>query len=96
MLRQLELEKILVEKLIQNNCVFIGIIIIFFDPQLANNFLGLFFASLMALSFGLAQVYSRELRNLDISLLNAYVALIGLSIEKKNEIRIKKVYKICW
>lgn len=37
---------------------FIGIIIIFFDPQLSNNFLGLFFASLMALSFGLAQVYS--------------------------------------
>ena len=58
---------------------FIGIIIIFFDPQLANNFLGLFFASLMALSFGLAQVYSRELRNLDISLLNAYVALIGFT-----------------
>jgi O-acetylserine/cysteine efflux transporter len=39
---------------------FIGILIIFFDPQLANNFLGLFFASLMALFFGLAQVYSRE------------------------------------
>ena len=33
----------------------------------------------MALSFGLAQVYSRELRNLDISLLNAYVALIGFT-----------------
>jgi len=56
---------------------FIGILIIFFDPLLANNFLGLFFASLMALSFGLSQVYSRELRNLDISLLNAFVGLIG-------------------
>ena len=31
----------------------------------------------MALSFGLSQVYSRELRNLDISLLNAFVGLIG-------------------
>ncbi len=59
---------------------FIGILIIFFDPQLANNFLGLFFASLMALSFGLAQVYSRELRNLDTSLLNAFVGLIGFII----------------
>ncbi len=59
---------------------FIGIIIIFFDPQLSNNFLGLFFASLMALSFGLAQVYSRELRNLDTSLLNASVGLFGFII----------------
>ena len=59
---------------------FIGILIIFFDPKLANNFLGLFFASLMALSFGLAQVYSRELRNLDTSLLNAFVGLIGFII----------------
>ena len=50
---------------------FIGILIIFFDPKLANNFLGLFFASLMALSFGLSQVYSRELRNLDVSLTSA-------------------------
>ena len=59
---------------------FIGILIIFFDPILANNFLGLFFASLMALSFGLAQVYSRELRNLDTSLLNAVVGLIGFLV----------------
>ena len=59
---------------------FIGILIIFFDPKLANNFLGLFFASLMALSFGLSQVYSRELRNLDISLLNAFVGLVGFLI----------------
>ena len=59
---------------------FIGVLIIFFDPKLANNFLGLFFASLMALSFGLAQVYSRELRNLDTSLLNAVVGLIGFLV----------------
>ena len=39
---------------------FIGIIIIFFDPKLVDNFLGLFFASLMALSFALAQVFSRK------------------------------------
>ncbi len=56
---------------------FVGIIIIFFDPKLANNFLGLFFASLMALSFGLAQVYSRELRELDTSTLNSFVGLFG-------------------
>ena len=59
---------------------FIGIIIIFFDPKLANNFLGLFFASLMALFFGLAQVYSRQLKDLDISLINAFTGLFGFVI----------------
>jgi len=59
---------------------FIGILIIFFDPKLANNLLGLFYASLMALSFGLAQVYSRKLRSLDISLTNAFTGLFGFII----------------
>ena len=73
-------ENISLKKWILIFSAFVGIIIIFFDPKLANNFLGLFFASLMALSFGLAQVYSRELRNLDTSLLNAFVGLIGFLI----------------
>jgi O-acetylserine/cysteine efflux transporter len=59
---------------------FIGIIIIFFDPKLTNNFLGLFFASLMALSFALAQVYSRKLRDLDVSLTNAFIGLFGFTV----------------
>ena len=59
---------------------FIGIVIIFFDPQIGNNFIGLFFASLMALFFGLAQVYSRQLKSLDTSLLNASIGLFGFVI----------------
>ena len=59
---------------------FIGILIIFFDPKLANNFLGLFFASLMALSFAFSQVFSRQLRDLDISLTNAFTGLFGFII----------------
>ena len=59
---------------------FIWVLIIFFDPQLANNLLGLFYAGLMALSFGLAQVYSRKLRSLDISLTNAFTGLFGFTI----------------
>ena len=59
---------------------FVGILIIFFDPKLANNFLGLFYAALMALSFGLAQVYSRQLKNLDVSLTNAFTGLFGFII----------------
>ena len=59
---------------------FVGILIIFFDPKLANNFLGLFYAALMALSFGLAQVYSRQLKDLDVSLTNAFTGLFGFVI----------------
>ncbi|MBD1174217.1 DMT family transporter [Pelagibacterales bacterium SAG-MED01] len=59
---------------------FIGILIIFFDPKLVDNFLGLFFASLMALSFAFAQVFSRKLRDLDISLTNAFTGLFGFII----------------
>ena len=59
---------------------FLGIIIIFFDPQLTENYLGLFFASLMALFFGLAQVYSRQLKELPISLINASTGLFGFII----------------
>ncbi|MDA9654528.1 DMT family transporter [Candidatus Pelagibacter sp.] len=59
---------------------FAGILIIFFDPKLANNFLGLFYAALMALSFGLAQVYSRQLKDLDVSLTNAFTGLFGFII----------------
>ena len=61
-------------------CAFFGILIIFFDPELANNILGLFYAGLMALFFGLAQVYSRKLKSLDVSLTNAFTGLFGFVI----------------
>jgi O-acetylserine/cysteine efflux transporter len=61
-------------------CAFFGIVIIFFDPELANNFLGLLYAGLMALFFGLAQVYSRQLKSLDVSLTNAFTGLFGFVI----------------
>ena len=59
---------------------FIGIVIIFFDPKLTENYLGLFFASLMALFFGLAQVYSRQLKELPISMINASTGIFGFVI----------------
>ena len=73
-------ENISTKKWILIFSAFIGILIIFFDPKLVNNFLGLFFASLMALSFALAQVYSRQLRDLDISLTNAFTGLFGFTV----------------
>ena len=59
---------------------FLGILIIFFDPKLTDNFIGLFYASLMALFFGLAQVYSRQLKELDTSLINASTGIFGFVI----------------
>ena len=59
---------------------FFGILIIFFDPKLSDNFLGLFYASLMALFFGLAQVYSRQLKELDTSIINVSTGLFGFVI----------------
>ena len=73
-------ENISLKKWILIFCSFFGIVIIFFDPELANNFLGLFYASLMALFFGLAQVYSRQLKSLAISLTNAFTGLFGFII----------------
>jgi O-acetylserine/cysteine efflux transporter len=59
---------------------FLGILIIFFDPKLTENYLGLFFASLMALFFGLAQVYSRQLKDLPVSTINASTGIFGFVI----------------
>jgi O-acetylserine/cysteine efflux transporter len=73
-------ENISFKKWILIFCAFFGIVIIFFDPELANNFLGLFYAGLMALFFGLAQVYSRQLKSLNVSLTNAFTGLFGFII----------------
>jgi O-acetylserine/cysteine efflux transporter len=73
-------ENISLKKWILVFCAFFGIVVIFFDPELANNFLGLFYAALMALFFGLAQVYSRQLKSLDVSLTNAFAGLFGFII----------------
>ena len=73
-------EKMSQKKWVLVFCAFFGIVIIFFDPELANNFLGLFYAGLMALFFGLAQVYSRQLKSLDVSLTNDFTGLFGFII----------------
>jgi O-acetylserine/cysteine efflux transporter len=73
-------ENISLKKWILIFCAFFGIVIIFFDPELANNYLGIFYAGLMALFFGLAQVYSRQLKSLDVSLTNAFTGLFGFII----------------
>tara|TARA_B100000575_G_C23108890_1_gene640318 strand:- start:30 stop:851 length:822 start_codon:yes stop_codon:yes gene_type:complete len=83
---------------------FFGIIIIFFDPKLSENYIGLFFASLMALFFGLAQVYSRQLNKLPISLINASTGIFGflilmsisLTIEGNPYLNVKQINFESW
>tara|TARA_B100000700_G_scaffold255797_1_gene288734 strand:+ start:207 stop:1064 length:858 start_codon:yes stop_codon:yes gene_type:complete len=73
-------ENISFKKWIYLILAFIGIIIVFFDPELKNNLLGLFFASLMALFFAVAQVYSRQLKELSLTMLNAYTGFFGFLV----------------
>ena len=73
-------ESISAKKWIYVILAFVGIIIVFFDPELKNNLLGLFFASLMALFFAVAQVYSRQLKELSLTMLNAYTGFFGFLV----------------
>ena len=56
--------------------------LIFFDPNLANNFLGLFFASLMALFFGLihGMDFSNYFKALIMSPDEIVIPLLGFNI----------------
>ena len=56
---------------------FIGVFLIGFDPLLKNELLPLFLITLMAFFYGAAQVFSRYLKDLDVTLTNGYMGLIG-------------------
>jgi len=56
---------------------FFGIFLIGFDPLLKNEFMALILMSFMAFFYGAAQVFSRYLKDLKVTLTNAYMGLIG-------------------
>ena len=56
---------------------FFGIILIGFDPNIVNEILGILLICCMALFYGLAQVFSRYLKELDVKFTNAFMGLIG-------------------
>ncbi len=56
---------------------FFGIFLIGFDPLLKNELVSLILITLMAFFYGAAQVFSRHLKNLNVSLTNGYMGLIG-------------------
>ena len=56
---------------------FLGIILIAFDPKIVEEILGMLFISAMAFFYGLSQVFSRYLNELDVKFTNAFMGLVG-------------------
>ena len=59
---------------------FIGIILIGFDPKLVNNLLALFFTTIMAFFYSVANVSSRQIKNVSVVITNGFMSLTGLII----------------
>ncbi len=56
---------------------FIGILLIGFDPKIADEILGLFLICCMAVFYALAQVFSRYLKELDVKFTNGFMGIVG-------------------
>tara|TARA_B100001540_G_scaffold156125_1_gene138255 strand:- start:359 stop:1180 length:822 start_codon:yes stop_codon:yes gene_type:complete len=59
---------------------FSGIILIGFDPKIADEILGFLLICCMALFYASAQVFSRYLKELDVKFTNAFMGLIGFIV----------------
>ena len=59
---------------------FSGIILIAFDPELKNENIALLLISFMAIFYGGSQVFSRHLKDLDVTLTNAFMGLLGFIV----------------
>jgi len=59
---------------------FFGITLIAFDPKIVNEILGILLICCMAFFYGLAQVFSRQLKDLDVKFTNAFMGLTGCTI----------------
>ncbi|MDC0125316.1 DMT family transporter [Candidatus Pelagibacter sp.] len=56
---------------------FVGIFLIGYDPNLKGEILALFYTTIMALCYALAQVFSRYLKDLDVKLTNTFMGITG-------------------
>ena len=59
---------------------FLGIVLLAFDPKVAEEFLGALLIFAMAFFYGLSQVFSRYLKDLDVKFTNAFMGLVGFII----------------
>ena len=70
-------EKVSLKKWILIFVSFFGVVLIGFDPLLKNELIALFLISGMAFFYASAQVFSRYLKNIDVTLTNSYMSLFG-------------------
>ena len=59
---------------------FLGIVLIGFDPKIADEILGFLLICCMALFYASSQVFSRYLKELDVKFTNAFMGLIGFIV----------------
>ena len=59
---------------------FFGIVLIAFDPKISEEILATLLIFAMAFFYGLSQVFSRYLKDLDVKFTNAFMGLVGFII----------------
>ena len=59
---------------------FLGIVLIAFDPKISEEILATLLIFTMAFFYGLSQVFSRYLKELDVKFTNAFMGLVGFII----------------
>jgi len=70
-------EKVSIKKWVLIFISFFGIILLGFDPLIRNEIFALFLITLMAFFYASAQVFSRYLKDLEVTLTNAVMGLVG-------------------
>jgi len=59
---------------------FLGVVLIAFDPKISEETLSILLIFVMAFFYGLSQVFSRYLKELDVKFTNAFMGLVGFII----------------
>ena len=59
---------------------FIGILLISFDPKILDEIIGTFLVFGMAFFYGLSQVFSRYIKDLDVKFTNSFMGLVGFLV----------------
>jgi len=73
-------ESISIKKWILIFASFFGIVLIAFDPKISEEILATLLIFAMAFFYGLSQVFSRYLKDLDVKFTNAFMGLVGFII----------------
>ena len=73
-------EKISYKKWLLIMTSFFGIVILAFDPKVVEELTGSLLICCMAFFYGLSQVFSRYLKNLDVKFTNTFMSLVGFVV----------------